>query len=773
MLLSILFLTLACNKVEPVEPQNVITLEWQEGQSFYISASKKQIANMTEESVVSLEDYNPNDALSESWSDEVIWTYKITETHILPATNDSLYDFSLSASGVQKELTVIKAFIDPTLNGDPSILELDPVVYLVFRSDNNRLVGMVQFSTVNNERIEEALSITDGNLSTSILSQSNLSLAPTYLAPFGARWETATLSTETGGYLYSERVDTNTTDVTFRDEMGGELVTARYEKGAPWPTEIVSENLDAYVLSDEDVRSIRENVPMLVDEPEDFDFRSALSSAVNLSHAIHLNPDWISELTDNHDKILEETWTAREGYRPWAGDFWPLKKGELVFGYADTRDTYSNLLKPDIDPLKEKMDGLSDEIRELRKEDDQTDDIKNQIEDKRKEYTDTQEELVEKLIEFYSKIRSDLDGGIITIKDGYLKKEADEENHIDSWNYEINALSPMDKMALAEYLSDSEYHNPFYLPAWEILNSYNPAGATWWGHCNGWAAAAILTNEPREPITYSIDDRDIEFTTADVKGLLTESHYSTHSHFYGERYNGEEDDLTDLSPENFHKLVTHYLYQKEIPLIFDTTASEEVWNFPVWKIDLDIQFINQDEQKGDMNINTSTITELVDYGIPKDYATQIVEYRESIGIIASLEELQTLEDYDEDFDMFFRIENNEITYYIQVKAYMTSDGVDADHIDIDENDPESYVENWAYFLFVNEKGLITGGEWKMQEVSLSSLEDYPEDHKDLKHPDFAWVPYRNPTTSSDQSSENPFLSYKNIRHFFGEEIERQ
>ena len=768
----ILFLTLACKKMDPVEPPNVITLEWQEGQSFHLSASKKQIANMTEESVVSLEDYNPADALGESWSDEIIWTYKVVESKLLPDTSDSLYDFSISDSGKQKELTVIKAFVDPTLNADPAILELDPVVYLVFRSDNNRLVGMVQFSTVNGERTEEALSIKDGNHSTSILSQSNLSLAPTYLAPFGARWETNTLSTETGNYLYSEKVDAITTDVTFRDEMGGESVTARYEEGSPWPTEIVSENLEAYLLSEDEVRDIRGNIPMLADEPEDFDFRAALASAVELDEAIHLNPDWISELADDHDKTVETTWAAREGYRPWAGDFWPLKKGELVFGYETHRDTFSNLLKPEIDPLKEKMDGLSDEIRDLRKED-QTDATKEQIEEKREEYTNTQKELVEKLIEFYGQIQSDLDGGIITIENGYLKKEADEENEVEAWNYDIDKLSPMDKMALAEYLSDSDYRNPFYLPAWEILNSYNPAGASWWGHCNGWAAAAILTNEPRESVTYSVDDTDIEFTTADVKGLLTESHYSTHSHFYGERYNGEDDDITDLSPEHFHKLVSHYLHQKEVPLVFDTTASEEVWNFPVWKMELDVKFINQDLQEGTINVNTASIDDMVDYGIDKDYAKEIVSYRESVGIIDSIEEFQGLESYDKDYDMFFRTENREITYYIKVKAFLTSDGVDADHIDTNENDPESYVENWAYFLFVNEKGLITGGEWKNQDASFPNLDDYPEDHKDIKHPDFAWVPYRNPTINSNQSSENPFLSYANIREFFGEEIERQ
>lgn len=757
--------------MEPIEPPNVIQLEWQEGQSFYLSVSKKQAANMTEESVVSLEDYDPEAALGESWSDEIIWTYKVVQDKLIPETSDTLYDFSLSATGKQKELTIIKAFVDPTLNTDPAILELDPVIYLVFRSDNNRLIGAVQFTTVNDERTQEALSIQNGNESSSILSQSNLVLAPTYLAPFGARWETSTLDTPTGDILYSDHVTAGVTDVTFRDELGGEIVTTRYEEGQPWPTEIISDNLEAYLLSEAEIRDIRGSLPMLADEPENFDFRAALASSVNLNEAIHINPDWVQELQDNDDKKIEETWSAREGYRPWAGDFWPLKQGQLVFGYESSRDTYSNLIKPDIDPLKEKMDRLSDEIRSLNK-DEQTASVKEQIEAKRKEYTDTQKELVEKLVAFYNKLQSDLDGGIITIENGHLKKEANEENNIEAWNYDISKLSPMDKMALAEYLSDSDYRNPFFLPAWEILNSYNPAGASWWGHCNGWAAASILTNEPREAVTYSVDGKDIHFTTADIKGLLTESHYSTHSHFYGERYNGTEDDITDLSPENFHKLVSHYLLQKEVPLVFDTTASEEVWNFPIWKMDLSVKFLNQDLEEATLNVNMASIDEIINYGIDATYAEEIVSYRESVGIIESIEEFKALKAYDKDYDMFFRTENLDITYYVKVKAYLSSDGVDADHVDINENNPESYVENWAYFLSVNEKGLITGGEWKNAEVPFTQLEDYPEDHKDVKHPDFAWVPYRNPTKASENSSENPFLNYENIIDFLGENIER-
>ena len=719
---------------------------------------------MTEESVVSLEDYNPEDALEESWSDEIIWTYKVIETAVFPDTTDPLYDFSVSATGEQVELTVIKVFVDSTLNADPAILELDPVVYLVFRSDNNRLTGLVQFSSVSGERVQEALSIEDGNNSTSLLSQSNLSLAPTYLAPFGARWADAVLPTETGNYVYSNSVESGITDVSFSDEMGGELVTARYQEGQPWPIEIVSANLEASLLSEEEVRDIRGSIPMLPNEAEDFDYRAALASSINLNNSIHLDSEWIDELSEDEDKEINVTWEAKEGYRPWAGAWWPLKTGQLIFGYDDDNQTFSQLIRPEIDPMKETMDELSEEIRVLKKEE-QTDSTKAEIEEKHKEYTDTQKELVDKLVTFYDAIQSDLDGGNIHVESGRLTKYEDDEL---TWDYSINELSPMDKMALAEYLTGSDYRNPFYISAWEILNSYNPGGDSWWGHCNGWAAAAILTNEPRESINYSVDEEEIEFTSADLKGLLTESHYSTHSSFYGERYNDEDDDITDLSPENFHKIISFYLDQKGVPFVFDTTATEAVWNFPAWKVDLDVSFITAARASETININTSSLDDMTEYGVEKEYAISIIELREEIGIIESTQDLQAIEDYDEDYDIFFHFENHEITYQIRATTTLTSDAVDPDHIDSNPDNPESMTEVWLYNLHVNDNGLIIGGEWKHP----TSPNAYDEDDKEIPHPDFAWVPYNNPTKASNKSSENPFLDYGNIIKFFGTEIER-
>ena len=50
----------------------------------------------------------------------------------------------------------------------------------------------------------------------------------------------------------------------------------------------------------------------------------------------------------------------------------------------------------------------------------------------------------------------------------------------------------------------------------------------------------------------------------------------------------EEDDVSDLSPAHFHKLITVFLKEEQVPLVFDTDAKEAVW-IPAWKADVVIE----------------------------------------------------------------------------------------------------------------------------------------------------------------------------------------
>lgn len=59
---------------------------------------------------------------------------------------------------------------------------------------------------------------------------------------------------------------------------------------------------------------------------------------------------------------------------------------------------------------------------------------------------------------------------------------------------------------------------------------------SWWGHCNGWCAAALLEREPLG----AVEVNGVRFEVADLKGLLSENHYSVESDFTGRRYYAPE-----------------------------------------------------------------------------------------------------------------------------------------------------------------------------------------------------------------------------------------
>ena len=94
-------------------------------------------------------------------------------------------------------------------------------------------------------------------------------------------------------------------------------------------------------------------------------------------------------------------------------------------------------------------------------------------------------------------------------------------------------------------------------------------------------------------------------------------------------------------------------------------------------------------------------------------------------------------------------------FIVSATVTLTTDNVDADHID-SEDAPESFNKTWEYTLYTDTDGLVLRGEWADEE----------------KHPDFAWVPYKNPRSADTNGSENPYLRYKSIINNFGKEIEK-
>ena len=740
------------------ESGSPVVLDWTTGETFYLAASYRRTAVKSEVAPVdwaaAVDGSSPVD-FGPSWTDDVVWTYQVVESGLVPEPGDPLRHFAETPRGVGS-LAVLKASVDPTLNGEAQILDADPVVYMVFREDRDRMVGLIAYTTVNGERVERAYSASDLERSWSALSQSMLTKAPTYLAPYSARWGYDTRRLENGAEVTSVEVDEVTTDVFYTDEMGGGLVVSRYEAGQPWPTWTTSDNIDVRMLSAQAVDERRfESGPIhFTPDAEQFDYRAALQTAIDIDEVLRID---LAAMESGAIKA-----EVPQQYKPWAGAWWSLKEGLLVWGYDD-RPTLSDEIRDAVDPIKKEMDSLSKEIRDM-------DDEAEGREDKVEAYKAKQEELAELLKAFYNGLLEDIDGGRVLIADGAITKPAVDAETVDGesdngevqepgWSYAIDELSPMDKYAVTQYLLDNTHPNPFLISAWEILNSYNPGGEGWWGHCNGWAAAAILTHEPREPLTLEAGGQTIEYTTADIKGLLTESHYGVYSQFYGSRYNDEDDDVSDLSPKAFHQLVAFFIGELGVPMVFDTTATEAVWNFPAYGYDLQVQETTDPEATERLNINTGSGEDIAALdGVDADLAQRIVDARFSNGAFQNLDELLEVEGMDEallaELADRITVDPNARSFKITAQVTLTTDGVDEDHIDGDE--PEHFTDSWTYTLTTDQEGRVTGGEW--------------QDEKD--HPDFAWIPYHNTHRRENGGSENPFLAYGQLLDVVGSDVER-
>ena len=754
------------------DADQAIELSWTHGDTFHLAATYRSGEVMNEAPPVSL-DGEVLPGFSETWSNEIIWTYEVVESGLLPEEGNELHSFALTGTGAIAPITVIKAYVDPTLNTDDDIMGVDPVIYLVFREDRDRLAAIVSFRfDSNGDRVEEAWSSSELGRSYSTLSQTQLTKAPALLAPFGAKWGNDERMLENGSFVTSFEVGRTETDVVYEDEMGGDLITSRYEFGKPWPVFTASDNMEIRLMEAGEVDDVRMPGFQLPTAPEDFDYLAALRTSIDLDSVLHLD-----------EETMAGGWSAavHEGFRPWAGNWWPLRSANLVFGSyggnctssgnpmngGPTGCTYSELVKESVDEIKERMDEVQEDLRDMEKEDEGYD-------EKVESYREDQQALVDILVDFYNGIREGLDGGKIVVEDGRIIKagsdepaedqESDDESDADQgWSYELDELSPMDKFAVDLYFQDpGARNNPFFLQAWELLNSYNPGGQSWWGHCNGWAAAAIMTNEPRESITREINGSTVEYTTADLKGLFSEAHYSTYSQFYGSRYNGEEDDVSDISPKAFHKLVSFYHRELQVPMVFDTTATEEVWNFPAWSTDLDVTETTPEGLADLVNINTASVEELdVLPLVGPSRGTYIVEYREAHGPFQSIDELievegvgtETLEAVRE----LVTIDPFQRTWSMKAVVKITTDGVNETWVDTDPNSPKSTTKTYRYTLTTDAEGVVVDGVWK--------------DEKN--HPDFAWIPYSNPRNSGNGNSENPFLEWGKVLETVGEDYERK
>lgn len=113
--------------------------------------------------------------------------------------------------------------------------------------------------------------------------------------------------------------------------------------------------------------------------------------------------------------------------------------------------------------------------------------------------------------------------------------------------------------------------------AWE-RQELNFPGSAWAGHCNGFAAAALLEPEPTQPVTAL----GVTFSVADLKGLLVDYHFgdaATWSY-------GQDGDDGGLNPADLHRMLVNWMQntRKGFVLTYDL-GDGQVWSYPVYRFE--------------------------------------------------------------------------------------------------------------------------------------------------------------------------------------------
>lgn len=94
----------------------------------------------------------------------------------------------------------------------------------------------------------------------------------------------------------------------------------------------------------------------------------------------------------------------------------------------------------------------------------------------------------------------------------------------------------------------------------------------WYGHCNGWAAAAIRHAEPVKSVTKN----GVTFSPSDIKGLLAELYiYNQHVVLAGENE-------SPIGAAELHAIITNWIGLGEHPLGIEAEPGEEKWNYPAY-----------------------------------------------------------------------------------------------------------------------------------------------------------------------------------------------
>lgn len=273
---------------------------------------------------------------------------------------------------------------------------------------------------------------------------------------------------------------------------------------------------------------------------------------------------------------------------------------------------------------------------------------------------------------------------------------------------DYSGLSPAEKLDRAQGYSN-------WIATWEYYNHGTAqAIVDWWGHCNGWATAALMEEEPREERVVN----GVRFGVGDRKAALAEYWLESGLDFIGTRVDDRNDFSSDafwdVIPAHFHLLITNIIGRQRRAVILDRHTGAEIWNHPM--LGYEIRPIHPKDYLGPnpeypniYRVNVTTTIWWADDNISADAVTPKFDWMES---------------------EFFA--SRTLKYELWVDA----------PLEFDSNGELVRSGN----IIVTDRGY--GGQWKNgfdQEALANS------------HPDFIWIPlsytrstgYKNPRLNDD------------------------
>lgn len=125
-----------------------------------------------------------------------------------------------------------------------------------------------------------------------------------------------------------------------------------------------------------------------------------------------------------------------------------------------------------------------------------------------------------------------------------------------------------------------------------LIGELKKSCESWWGHCNGWAAAAIKELEPRKPIkvgtqTLSVAEQkgiytELWLSSASLNAGWTDKNKKTGAWVHDHNRPSESYKMFwDVSPRAFFLIFTNYVGAQKTGVVVDRFTGDEVWNQPI------------------------------------------------------------------------------------------------------------------------------------------------------------------------------------------------